>query len=759
MRNTFFAIFLLVTLYFVPLSYSDVSYKASNLTKEGVFKLNHLIISDSEQKVLNLRFPENVNGKVLIMDIPLLNTPDFADYVKKYFDNTISRQLIENLKASITKFLTSKGQKLVTVIIPNQNIARGELRLVVVQGSFSLAQLYLTSVEKSLEPFIAPVNAGQLITEEVPAFFSSDEFARLIYPFFGDPITLESVIKIIDKINEFAEAKETHLAAVQIPNQSTEGGLLKIGIKTGTYPLKKIVLAESSEKAAAIKLTPSADAITVVNMPVYSDPNFKELLKPFIGEPISVKLVAKIQSDLVAYAKKHDRAIVNPTTPYLDLVLGEIRLGIQIGKYKNLHFSGNRWYSDELLEKRLGIKPGDDVKTSQIDSALIWTNQSPFRQVQMLIDTMGKPPGTADLDVAVQEVLPLKLAVSYSNAVDSPLGASSYSSNLQVGNLWGLDQEFNMQYSTNNTPKYDQSYSFDYKIPLPWHDTLRFDVAYSLAYPQALYGYVGLNEKAKNTVADVTYSKSIAKGIYSYHVSAGIDYKQVNTNMFFGEFTQPISTYDIAQGIFSSSISRKDKHGSWILAGNINLSPGGVNYRNSDKIFGYDSAGTATNRVSQYESGRLMLERDQSLPLNVLLVSRIQAQLSTTNLEGSEEFVIGGGATIRGYSESLAGDQGFVINEELHSPYFQTHLPFLKKKTSLVFNTQFLAFWDYGQVSYKHPILADVPLAPLMGTGIGIRTSLTGHFNMGADFGWQLRKPIYYEPHTTRGSFWATLAY
>jgi hemolysin activation/secretion protein len=145
--------------------------------------------------------------------------------------------------------------------------------------------------------------------------------------------------------------------------------------------------------------------------------------------------------------------------------------------------------------------------------------------------------------------------------------------------------------------------------------------------------------------------------------------------------------------------------------------------------------------------------------MSMLLVSRIQTQLSTTNLEGSEEFVIGGGATIRGYSETLAGDQGFVINEELHSPYFQTHLPFLKKKTSLVFNTQFLAFWDYGQVSYKHPILADVPLAPLMGTGIGIRTSLTGHFNMGADFGWQLRKPIYYEPHTTRGSFWATLAY
>jgi hemolysin activation/secretion protein len=734
------------------------SQKEAHKSIVSSFKFQKLYIADSEEKVNNLINP-SISDRLVIMDVPVLNNKEFLDLIQIYFEKPITPETLNEISQRIKSFIISRFKGPVSVVIPKQNVSKGDIRLVVVTGKYTLAKLYFTNYEKSLLPFSPLENSGQIVWDSLPSALATPEFLHLLSPYFGQPITAESINKMIVEMSSFITSHGEYLAGVQFPQQNTEDGTLRIGIKLGRYPLHRLIITNSPEAAAAAKITSSKQPIVTLKMPLYDTDQLRSFISKYLDKPITIDSVYSLEKDLVDYAKKQDRAIVQASSPILDLDKGEIKIAIIIGRYKQLHFSGNRWYSDALLQKRLGINPGDEVRTSQIDSALNSTNQSPFRQVQMLIDTVGKPLGVADLDIAVQEVLPVKLAVSYSNAVYSPLGDSSYSSNLQVGNLWGLDQEFNMQYSTNNTPKYDQSYSFDYKVPLPWHDTLRFDVAYSLAYPQALFGYVGLNEKAKNTVADVTYSKSITKSIYSCQLSSGIDYKQVNTNMFFGEFTQPISTYDVAQVVLSASVARKDKYGSWILGGNIDLGPGNINNRSTDKIYGYDTSGNATNRAARYEYGRIMLERDQILPWKMQLISRIQVQFSSTNLQGSEQFVIGGGATIRGYSETLTGDQGFVINEELHSPLFQNHLPFLKKKKSFFFNTKFVGFLDYGQVSYKHPILASVPLAPLMGTGLGVRASITGHFSMGVDYGWQLRKPIYYEPHTTRGSFWGTLAY
>jgi len=411
------------------------------------------------------------------------------------------------------------------------------------------------------------------------------------------------------------------------------------------------------------------------------------------------------------------------------------------------------------LQKKLGIKPGDEIKLSELDSAISWANQNPFRQVQIALDTINKPVGLVDLDLSIKESRPITASISFSNAINSPIGNSSYTGSFQYGNLWGIDHELTYQYSTNNTPKYDQSHSFSYKAPFLARSFLRADVAYSLVYPQSLFGFKGLNEKAKNTVVDLKYIKPITKGNWSYDFSLGIDYKQVNTNLFFGELSQPISTYDIAQLVIGSTIQRKDTKGSWSAGMSLNLSPGGVNMRNTEKSFNFTNSGSITGRSSLYEYGRLILARDTLLPWGVDFVSRIQLQISSTNLQGSEQLLIGGGATVRGYGQSFSGDQGWVINQEIRSKYFQGHFPFTNKNPRSQLFTQFVAFWDYGQATYKHPAITDVTLPGLMGTGVGIRGSILGKFSMGSDLSWPIKSLTYRDSHTTKGTFWATLAY
>jgi len=727
------------------------------------FKLKHLLISDTEAKVASLKHPEGAadNAHIVEMDVPYLNTKAFSDLVDPFINQTITPELFKSLTVTIKQYLRTKGHKLVSVIIPEQSVTKGDLRLIVVVGRYTLSRLYLTTLENSLQPIKIPENAGQIVVNDLPGFLTQPNILKVFTPYFARPITPESVNQLVIDLSNYVKSNGEFLAAVQIPEQTTESGILEIGLKIGKYPIKRLFIAASADKAALAQAPLAAGPIVALNMPLYATEEFKKFISSYLGKPITVESMINLQKDLILYGKNHDRLIVDTVQPNLDLVNGEIRIAVIIGHYDRLHFKGNRWFSDKQLEKKLGINPGDEIKVSDLSNGINWANQNPFYNVQVLLDTMNKPNGIADLDITVNEQQPVRLAASYGNAFNSPLGNSAYTGSVQLGNLWGMSHELNYQYSTNNTPKYDQSHSFDYKAPLFHHDFIRVDVAYSLAYPQSLFGYVGLNEKAKNTVVDLRYIKPITRNIWTYEFSAGLDYKQVNTNLFFGEYTQPVTVYDVGELILGENITRKDKLGSWTLGVNLDYSPGGINTRDTYAVYAYNSAtGASTGLSNQYEYGKIILERDTLLPYNFTWVARGQMQLSTTNLQGSEQFVIGGGSTVRGYTETLAGDQGIVMNQELRSAYYPIHIPFTKKNSlTNKLNIQMISFLDYGKVSYKHPRITDINLGPLMGAGFGVRANVARHLNFGFDYGWQLLKPTYYEPSSRHGSFYGSLAY
>jgi len=738
--------------------YSIKANPFSNLRTIESTNISRFILSNTEEKVAS-QTAETLQGRINIVDLPLLNSKEFSAVLEPYFNKPVSTQSLSQLSHSIEDYCKSKGQILVSVFFPHQTITRGALRIVVVFGAYKLSRLYLGSLDRCTGTYIPDKTSGQIILDGIDPKLGTPAFAHTLAPYFDKPITPELVNKLLIDLTTYFEKHGEFLAGALIPEQNTEGGLLKIGIALGYYPFKKLIISDSASSVSKLKPTTKSGFVESFRLPLFSSKEFAEIADHYKGKPITINLITQLRAEIVAFGKSHDRPIIDTITPSLDLVTGEVRMGVIIGHFNKLHFKGNRWFSDDLLTKRLGIEPGDEIKLSKLDAAFNWANQNSFRQVQVLVDTLGKPTGEADLDITVQEVEPLRIAASYSNALNSPLGNSAYSLNAQMGNLWNLDNELNYQFSTNNTPKYFQSHSLDYKIPLPWHDNLKVDFAYSLVEPRSLMGYAGLNEKATNVVADIGYIKSKLHGAWAYTSSVILDYKKINTNLSFGEYSQPISTYDVAQLIIGENITKKDSLGSWSLSINTDLSPGNFNSRNTETVYGINSTGANTGKASRYVYGRIAAERNLLLPLGFLWISRAQYQLSTTNLQGSEQIVIGGGSTVRGYSQTLAADQGWVLNQELHTPNWQAHIPFLKKSSRNIINTQLLGFFDYGKVSYKHPLVSDINLPAMAGTGLGIRTSVTGHFSISFDLGWRLRAALNPGDSRMKGSFSGSIAY
>ncbi|MGD1032762.1 MAG: ShlB/FhaC/HecB family hemolysin secretion/activation protein, partial [Opitutaceae bacterium] len=300
-----------------------------------------------------------------------------------------------------------------------------------------------------------------------------------------------------------------------------------------------------------------------------------------------------------------------------------------------------------------------------------------------------------------------------------------------------------------------QVHTLDYRIPLPWRNYIVFDADYFVVRPTSLYGIRGFNEEGHNEVADLKYVAPMKLGKWALELSAGLDYKQVNTNLEFFSFVAPVATYDVAQATVGVTAVHRDSLGSWTFAANGDYSPGGINSRDTNDEYGYASTG----RSAEYVYAGLVAQRVTVLPDDFQWISRGQLQVSTTNLQGSEELTVGGTATVRGYNERIfSGDQGWVVNEELRGPLWSWHLPVLPKRTRPL-ETRPLLFWDYARVSEKHPYAAMAALDPIMSAGAGIRTTLASNFSLSADFGWQILNTTISQPNHDKGDIQVTLAY
>jgi hemolysin activation/secretion protein len=726
---------------------------ASPKNETPAFRLKWFFIADSATKVAGLKAPMGTE-KLVIADVPLLTTKEFADFVNPYIGQPVTADLVERVVADITAYIKRHGQQLVYVTIPQQNIADGALRIVTVLGHYNLSRLFISDSQAKAAAMTAGPGAGQIVVEDEP-LLANQEFGTLVASLFGRPITEELLDTLVGACTAYARQHGAVLAAVQLASPLSSSGEVRLAVIFGSYPLRRIIIADT--EAAAIAAHPNAAAGPVVaeNSALFGTKEFAHFAAPFIGRPITPELIENLKKQLLAYARAHDRLLVDVPVPVEDLATGELRFTVVIGRYNQLVFKGNKWFSNRLLASKLGIKPGDEVRVSTLENAIDWANQNPFRQVTVLINTVNKGPDVADLDIAVAEHAPVRVAFSYDDTGVPILGENHYTGSVQFGNLWGLDHQASYQFTTTDDSHAFQAHALDYRVPLPWRDYLQFDAAYYVVRPSDLEDVPDLDENGRNVVLDLKYVDPLKFGHWSVELSAGVDYKQVNTNLEFGDFVFPVATYDIAQFTGGATAVHRDTLGSWTLAANLDFSPGNFNSRNTDDEFNAANSG----RQVRYVYAGLVAQRATALPDDFQWVSRGQLQLASTNLQGSEELTIGGASTVRGYEQGIySGDRGGVVNQEIRGPASRWHLPFLPKNARPL-EVRPLIFWDYARVFVKNPYSAAPALAPIESAGVGIRAALASNFSLSADYGWQILEPIFADPRHDRGDIQFTLAY
>lgn len=520
------------------------------------------------------------------------------------------------------------------------------------------------------------------------------------------------------------------------------------------FLLKKLIVADSEAKALAVaadeeKGTP----LLVRDVPVLADEDFPKKIAAFFGKPITSELLNTLANTIALHAREHDRLIVKVIPPNQDISTGVFRIAVVVGRYNEFQFRGNRWFSSKLLQEKLGLKPGDEVRLSTLEDAVKWANANPFRQIKVLINDLENKPGMADLIVGVEERIPLRFTASFDDSGNAILGERRYTGSLQFGNLWGRDHQGSYQYTTTDHQAVFQSHSIDYRVPLPWRHSLQFTGGYLRVKPTFGAGGV-FTQKGQNILSNLRYSMPLREGTSPIEFSVGIDFKQGNNNLAYGGTTILSNTTDTFQLSSALSLVRRDGRGAWVFGFGLDASPGKVNTRNTDAAFSISRYNTSAT----YLTGTLSVQRLLTLERDWSLFSRLLAKAATANLPGSEQLSIGGSSTVRGFDERIyTGDQGFVFSNDLQLPAWRHTLPFLKKRPPL--ETRFIAFYDAAQVFYKVRDPNDAVFTPLASTGIGVRMTLPINFTLSADYGWQITHLSYAAPTHSRGHVKVVLAF
>lgn len=485
--------------------------------------------------------------------------------------------------------------------------------------------------------------------------------------------------------------------------------------------------------------------------PLLQTEEFEELVTPYFQKPVSSATIRQMQRDIILFFRRHDRPLVdvlfiadaNFDNGMLQLVVIEGKLGqlrvqdVQGGAHTN------RWTDEAWIKSRIRVQPGEPIRQSQLMADLDALNRNPFRKVTPAFSPGGQF-ALSDILLRVEDRRPLEFTVGYENTGNEVTGENRLVAGVAWGKAFGLhDHQFTYEFSA--TPDFQgvRAHVASYQMPLPWRHNLR------------VFGsYVDVSgEVDQNTdLEGLSYQSSLRYEIplptwasIQNDVSGGLDFKHNDNDLLFGGSGSVNSPNEVFQLTLAYNAVRPDRFGQTALIGQFYFSPGNVTSLNDDESFEVAQQGASAtylygNVTAERETHLFRLTDRARVSADNYLRWRVKAaaQWADGNLVPSEQYGVGGHATVRGYEEREAnGAKGYYFVNELRSPAFSAASLF-GVGTNGVDRCEFLAFVDTGMTTNVDLQDGEDPHVILTSVGPGLRYTFGRNFALRFDYGFPL---------------------
>ena len=478
------------------------------------------------------------------------------------------------------------------------------------------------------------------------------------------------------------------------------------------------------------------------------DARARRRLARHLGQPLSRKLIAGIEAEIVRDYRRAGFPLVSVSTPGQEVSTGLLQVRVIEFTLERKTAPGAR--DPAYVESRVRAEPGRPIDARQLAQDLDWLNRYPFADTQAAFQP-GDRLGATNLVLQTTATKPWSVQAGYADSGSPLTGFDRYFAGATVALPFLHDATASYQFTGSNDVLFSQDRPFNSaaeplylshsgRVLIP---TLpRQDIEASLSYVQS-------NEVTDFTAHQITEEASIGyrsalSDVMAFlpgEATVGVEARhETGGTLFAGEPVQH-GTIDVFQVYVGFSGQESDALGRSTLDLTAHLSPGGVGSTNSDAAFALASQGRSRSAEYGYVSSDI--SRYTSLPWGLGYSVSVVGQYAPNPLPLTEQIGLGGSSMVRGYTlDDGVFDSGVVARNELHAPSG----PLIGRLAKgLQDGVQPFAFVDtgYGKNEYTHADSSPI------GAGLGADYQLGRHLTANLSAAWALKR----EGMTRSGQF------
>ncbi len=446
---------------------------------------------------------------------------------------------------------------------------------------------------------------------------------------------------------------------------------------------------------------------------------------PHLGERKTLRDVEAARAALEKAYQSAGYLTVAVSIPEQAVDTGEVALQVVEGEVDRLRVNGAEYTLPSSLKAAVpelaeGKVPNFPVLQAQV-AAL---NRTADARVTPVLKA-GALPGTVEVQLDVDDQLPLHGSVELNNRQTPNTTATRLSASLHYDNLWQRHHSVSLTLqAAPERPSDARVASLSYTLPVePIGSVLSLYAVHSRSQFASLANAPGLGLLGNSDTAGLRLSSSFGAGTdMPQTVSAGLDYKDIAQTVMVrggGSSDSPISYVPLVASYNGSLID-----GERLSALDLTLTTGirGL-LGNTDAKFAAKRAGASANFLS-VRGGLAHTE-----PLGRwALYAKLDVQQSTGPLVPTEQMVAGGADSVRGYLEGeIAGDIGLRTTFELRTPRVALGA------ASSDWRLGGLVFVDLARLRTLQAVAPQPRFSSLGGAGLGLRLSAPSGLSLEAD--------------------------
>lgn len=346
-----------------------------------------------------------------------------------------------------------------------------------------------------------------------------------------------------------------------------------------------------------------------------------------------------------------DRAYV----PAQTLSQGTVRIGVLEATLGTIAVRNQSDVPDDLLKGILAPLQGQAVQQSSLDRGLLLLGDVPGTTSSSVLRP-GAEAGTSDLLVDVAPGRAWLASAGLDNTGNRFTGRARANANLTVQNPLKLGDQLTLNALTSGANlRYGR---MAYQLPLGSQAT-RLGAALSAMEYRLGREARGLGSHGSATVASVYGSRTLLRGTdRNLYGQVQFDHRRLRDRV---DANNSANDRDLQSLAFS--LAGDERSGGGITSGNVAVAAGQVRFRNA-AAQALDAAGPDTR--GSYAKASVAVTRFQQFTPATTLVASFAGQAASRNLDASEQFILGGPASVRAYDASAAaGAHGVQATVEL----------------------------------------------------------------------------------------------